>query len=112
MHLKRRRSSSSKGRRREEEEEEVEGEGGMKSKSKGMREEEEEEEGEPEKEGVSGITPSTRHARDDIPAMIEKIHKIKTSEFRLYQPNVEEVVHEEQPYKLYVIYELWKAMLL
>ncbi|KAG5400914.1 hypothetical protein IGI04_015521 [Brassica rapa subsp. trilocularis] len=61
---------------------------------------------------VSGITQSTRHARDDIPAMIEKIQKIKTSEFRLYQPNVEEVVHEEQPYKLYVIYELWKAMLL
>ncbi|KAF2588913.1 hypothetical protein F2Q70_00040185 [Brassica cretica] len=37
------------------------------------------------------------HAREDIPAIIEKIHEIKTSELRLYQPNVEEV---EQPYKL------------
>ncbi|KAL0697881.1 hypothetical protein Bca4012_054003 [Brassica carinata] len=40
------------------------------------------------------------HAREDIPAMIEKIHDIKTSELRLYQPNVEEVAKEEQPYKL------------
>ncbi|CAN7058767.1 unnamed protein product, partial [Brassica oleracea var. botrytis] len=37
------------------------------------------------------------HAREDIPAIIAKIHEIKTSELRLYQPNVEEV---EQPYKL------------
>ncbi|CAF2114757.1 hypothetical protein YC2023_103723 [Brassica napus] len=43
------------------------------------------------------------HAREDIPAMIEKIHEIKTSELRLYQPNIEEVANEEQPYKLCVL---------
>ncbi|CAA7032469.1 unnamed protein product [Microthlaspi erraticum] len=35
-----------------------------------------------------------------MPAMIDKVHEIKTSELRLYQPNVEEVSNEEQPYKL------------
>ncbi|KFK44004.1 hypothetical protein AALP_AA1G202300 [Arabis alpina] len=43
------------------------------------------------------------HATEDIPAMIEKIHEIKTSELKLYQPNIEEEVNEEQPYKLCVI---------
>ncbi|XP_010477024.1 PREDICTED: uncharacterized protein LOC104756182 isoform X1 [Camelina sativa] len=43
------------------------------------------------------------HATEDIPAMIEKIHDIKTSELKLYQPTVEEVVKEEQPYKLCVV---------
>ncbi|KAL0877312.1 hypothetical protein Bca101_027017 [Brassica carinata] len=37
----------------------------------------------------------SEHTREDIAAMIEKIHEIKTSELRLYQPNVEEVIHEE-----------------
>ncbi|CAH8389443.1 unnamed protein product [Eruca vesicaria subsp. sativa] len=40
------------------------------------------------------------HAREDIPTMIEKIHDIKTSELRVYQSNVEDVAHKEQPYKL------------
>ncbi|CAN8292618.1 unnamed protein product [Cochlearia groenlandica] len=40
------------------------------------------------------------HATEDIPAMIEKLHEIKTSELKLYEPNTEEVVNEEQPYKL------------
>ncbi|CAN6894005.1 unnamed protein product [Brassica oleracea var. botrytis] len=39
------------------------------------------------------------HPKEDIPALIEKIHEIKTSELRLYQPNMEEVV----PYKLYIL---------
>ncbi|CAL9215446.1 unnamed protein product [Arabidopsis halleri] len=43
------------------------------------------------------------HATEDIPAMIEKIHEIKTSELKLYQPTMEEVVNEEQPYKLCVV---------
>ncbi|KAF3493286.1 hypothetical protein DY000_02057448, partial [Brassica cretica] len=43
------------------------------------------------------------HAREDIPAMIEKIHEIKTSELKLYEPNTEEVANEEQPYKLCVL---------
>ncbi|XP_024007793.1 lipase member M isoform X2 [Eutrema salsugineum] len=43
------------------------------------------------------------HATEDIPAMIEKIHDIKTSELKLYQPNIEEAVNEEQPYKLCVL---------
>ncbi|XP_020867085.1 lipase member M isoform X2 [Arabidopsis lyrata subsp. lyrata] len=43
------------------------------------------------------------HATEDIPAMIKKIHEIKTSELKLYQPTMEEVVNEEQPYKLCVI---------
>ncbi|CAH2036993.1 unnamed protein product [Thlaspi arvense] len=43
------------------------------------------------------------HAREDIPAMIEKVHEIKTAELKLYQPNIEEAVNEEQPYKLCVL---------
>ncbi|CAE5957852.1 unnamed protein product [Arabidopsis arenosa] len=43
------------------------------------------------------------HATEDIPAMIEKIHEVKTSELKLYQPTMEEVVNEEQPYKLCVV---------
>lgn len=43
------------------------------------------------------------HATEDIPAMIEKIHEIKTSELKLYQPTMEEVVNEDQPYKLCVV---------
>ncbi|KAL1197333.1 Triacylglycerol lipase 2 [Cardamine amara subsp. amara] len=43
------------------------------------------------------------HATEDIPAIIEKIHEVKTLELKLYQPNMEEVVKEEQPYKLCVV---------
>ncbi|RID50021.1 hypothetical protein BRARA_H00778 [Brassica rapa] len=41
----------------------------------------------------------SEHPKEDIPTLIEKIHEIKTSELRLDQPNVEEVLR----YKLYVL---------
>ncbi|XP_018457806.1 uncharacterized protein LOC108828569 isoform X2 [Raphanus sativus] len=41
------------------------------------------------------------HGTEDIPAMIEKIHEIKTSELKLSQPNIiNEEEEEEEPYKL------------
>ncbi|XP_048617364.1 lipase member M isoform X3 [Brassica napus] len=41
------------------------------------------------------------HGTEDIPAMIEKIHEIKTSELNLSQPNnTDEDINEEEPYKL------------
>ncbi|CAF2064690.1 unnamed protein product [Brassica napus] len=41
------------------------------------------------------------HGTEDIPAMIEKIHEIKTSELNLSQPNnIDEDINEEEPYKL------------
>ncbi|VVA95209.1 unnamed protein product [Arabis nemorensis] len=40
------------------------------------------------------------HGTEDIPAMIEKIHEIKTSELKLCQPNIDEEVNQEEPYKL------------
>lgn len=40
---------------------------------------------------------------EDIPAMIEKIHQVKTSELKLSQPNLEEETGAYQPYKLCAI---------
>ncbi|CAF2199302.1 unnamed protein product [Brassica napus] len=41
------------------------------------------------------------HGTEDIPAMIEKIHEIKTSELKLSQPsNTDEDINHEEPYKL------------
>ncbi|CAH2067157.1 unnamed protein product [Thlaspi arvense] len=40
------------------------------------------------------------HGTEDIPAMIEKIHEIKTAELKLCQPNSDEEINEEEPYKL------------
>ncbi|CAN8234941.1 unnamed protein product [Cochlearia groenlandica] len=40
------------------------------------------------------------HGTEDIPAMIEKIHEIKTSELSLYQPNLSDEINQEEPYKL------------
>ncbi|XP_033131341.1 lipase 3 isoform X2 [Brassica rapa] len=41
------------------------------------------------------------HGTEDIPAMIEKIHEIKTSELKLSQPNnTDEEINKEEPYKL------------
>lgn len=40
---------------------------------------------------------------EDIPAMIEKIHQVKTSELKLSQPNLEEETGGDQPYKLCAI---------
>ncbi|KAJ0255744.1 Alpha/beta-Hydrolases superfamily protein [Hirschfeldia incana] len=40
------------------------------------------------------------HGTEDIPAMIEKIHEIKTSELKLSHPNTDEEINEEEPYKL------------
>ncbi|KAM5571106.1 hypothetical protein ABKV19_011627 [Rosa sericea] len=36
----------------------------------------------------------------DIPAMIEKIHQVKTAELKLSQPDIEEETNGDQPYKL------------
>ncbi|KAH9722586.1 Abhydro lipase domain-containing protein [Citrus sinensis] len=43
------------------------------------------------------------HGTEDIPAMIEKIHEIKTSELKISQPDVKEEINEAQPYKLCAI---------
>ncbi|KAF3527095.1 hypothetical protein F2Q69_00050410, partial [Brassica cretica] len=43
------------------------------------------------------------HGTEDIPAMIEKIHEIKTSELKLSQPNIDEEINQEEPYKLCAI---------
>lgn len=39
------------------------------------------------------------HGTEDIPAMIEKIHQVKTSELKLSQPDLEQET-DDQPYKL------------
>lgn len=39
------------------------------------------------------------HGTEDIPAMIEKIHEVKTSELKLSQPSLQEET-DDQPYKL------------
>ncbi|KAL4362680.1 hypothetical protein GQ457_04G038960 [Hibiscus cannabinus] len=41
------------------------------------------------------------HGTEDIPAMIEKIHEIKTAELKIIQPDEE--MNDEQPYKLSAI---------
>ncbi|KAG7590038.1 Alpha/Beta hydrolase fold [Arabidopsis suecica] len=44
------------------------------------------------------------HGTEDIPAMIEKIHEIKTTELKLYQPSIDdEESNQEEPYKLCAI---------
>ncbi|KAJ8773116.1 hypothetical protein K2173_028293 [Erythroxylum novogranatense] len=43
------------------------------------------------------------HGTEDIPAMIEKIHEVKTAELKLNQPDLEEETRDDQPYKLYAI---------
>ncbi|XP_056175365.1 uncharacterized protein LOC115676704 isoform X2 [Syzygium oleosum] len=43
------------------------------------------------------------HGTHDIPAMINKIHEVKTSELKLSQPDGEEESNEDQPYKLCAI---------
>lgn len=40
------------------------------------------------------------HAMEDIPAMIEKIHEVKTSELKLSQPELAEETDSDQPFKL------------
>ncbi|KAM3751089.1 hypothetical protein ACB098_04G082100 [Castanea mollissima] len=42
------------------------------------------------------------HGTEDIPAMIEKIHQVKTSELKLSQPSLQEE-SDDQPYKLCAI---------
>ncbi|KAF5730380.1 hypothetical protein HS088_TW20G00753 [Tripterygium wilfordii] len=43
------------------------------------------------------------HGMEDIPAMIEKIHQVKTSELKISQPGLEEEVGDSQAYKLCAI---------
>ncbi|KAL5818013.1 hypothetical protein ACOSQ3_026391 [Xanthoceras sorbifolium] len=43
------------------------------------------------------------HGTEDIPALIEKIHEIKTSELKLSHPDLEEETNGDQPYKLCAI---------
>ncbi|CAK7349763.1 unnamed protein product [Dovyalis caffra] len=43
------------------------------------------------------------HGTEDIPAMIEKIHQVKTAELKISQPNLEEETNDDQPYKLCAI---------
>ncbi|PRQ16482.1 putative triacylglycerol lipase [Rosa chinensis] len=43
------------------------------------------------------------HGTQDIPAMIEKIHQVKTAELKLSQPDIEEETNGDQPYKLCAI---------
>ncbi|PON86485.1 AB-hydrolase lipase domain containing protein [Trema orientale] len=40
------------------------------------------------------------HGTEDIPAMIEKIHQVKTAELKLSQPGLEEETSEDQLYRL------------
>ncbi|ESW24790.1 hypothetical protein PHAVU_004G160400 [Phaseolus vulgaris] len=43
------------------------------------------------------------HGTEDIPAMIEKIHEVKTAELRLTKPDIEEETDDDQLYKLCAI---------
>lgn len=43
------------------------------------------------------------HGTEDIPAMIEKIHQVKTAELKISQPDLEEEINDDQPYKLCAI---------
>ncbi|KAK3225710.1 hypothetical protein Dsin_005572 [Dipteronia sinensis] len=43
------------------------------------------------------------HGTEDIPALIEKIHEIKTSELKLSHPDLDEEIGKDQPYKLCAI---------
>ncbi|TKY44679.1 Gastric triacylglycerol lipase [Spatholobus suberectus] len=43
------------------------------------------------------------HGTEDIPAMIDKIHQVKTAELRLTKPDIEEETDDDQLYKLCAI---------
>ncbi|KAK4283708.1 hypothetical protein QN277_000633 [Acacia crassicarpa] len=43
------------------------------------------------------------HGMHDVPAMIEKIHEVKTGELKLSKPDLGEETNEDQPYKLCAI---------
>ncbi|XP_061342095.1 uncharacterized protein LOC133288377 isoform X2 [Gastrolobium bilobum] len=43
------------------------------------------------------------HGTEDIPAMIEKIHEVKTAELRLSKPDIEDETNDDQLYKLCAI---------
>ncbi|KAJ1393887.1 AB-hydrolase lipase domain [Sesbania bispinosa] len=43
------------------------------------------------------------HGTEDIPAMIEKIHQVKTAELKLSKPDIEEEANDDQLYKLCAI---------
>ncbi|XP_021648860.2 uncharacterized protein LOC110641453 isoform X2 [Hevea brasiliensis] len=43
------------------------------------------------------------HGIEDIPAMIEKIHQVKTTELKISQPELDEEMNDDQPYKLCAI---------
>lgn len=43
------------------------------------------------------------HGTKDIPAMIEKIHQVKTAELKLSKPDIEEETNDDQPYRLCAI---------
>ncbi|OAY59280.1 uncharacterized protein LOC110624698 isoform X2 [Manihot esculenta] len=43
------------------------------------------------------------HGMEDIPAMIEKIHQVKTAELKISQPELEGEMSDDQPYKLCAI---------
>ncbi|GAU41537.1 hypothetical protein TSUD_140680 [Trifolium subterraneum] len=43
------------------------------------------------------------HGTEDIPAMIEKIHEVKTAELKLSTPDIEDKINGDQPYKLCAI---------
>ncbi|KAJ1437938.1 AB-hydrolase lipase domain [Sesbania bispinosa] len=43
------------------------------------------------------------HGTEDIPAMIEKIHQVKTAELKLSKPGIEDEINDDQLYKLCAI---------
>ncbi|XP_011009994.1 PREDICTED: lipase 3-like isoform X2 [Populus euphratica] len=43
------------------------------------------------------------HGTEDIPAMIEKIHEVKSAELKISQPDLEEETNDDQRYKLCAI---------
>lgn len=43
------------------------------------------------------------HGTEDIPAMIEKIHQVKSAELKISQPDLEEETNDDQHYKLCAI---------
>ncbi|KAK6925226.1 hypothetical protein RJ641_009552 [Dillenia turbinata] len=43
------------------------------------------------------------HGTEDIPAIVEKIHEVKTTELKSSQPSPEEEVSDDQPYKICAI---------
>ncbi|MED6218697.1 hypothetical protein PIB30_028783 [Stylosanthes scabra] len=43
------------------------------------------------------------HGTEDVPAMIEKIHEVKSAELKISKPDSEEEIDDDQPYKLCAI---------